>query len=177
MKWILASVAVAIFALAIWFAMRVGAFKEVVIEVTEMGPYQVVSKPHVGAYHKIVSAIEEVEAWAKANGESCRFSFGEFLDDPKVVDEDRLKSTGGCVVQKPWPSGLPEHYSYREIPKRKYLVAKFDGAPGIGPLKVYPRATREIESRGAKIDGPVIELYEVLPENRVVTTYLFPISP
>lgn len=176
MKWILMGVAATILAFAISFAIRVGAFKDVAIEVGERGPFKVVSKRHDGAYHKIVPVIEEVEKWARANSEPCRLSFGEFLDDPKVVDEDRLKSNGGCVVEKTWESGLPESYSYREIPQREYLVAKFDGAPGIGPLKVYPRATREIEALGRKVDGPIIEMYEILPGDRVLTTYLFPLA-
>jgi AraC family transcriptional regulator len=177
MKWILAAVAGTILALGIAFANRVGAFKDVSIDVTEQGPHKIVFRRHDGAYHKIVPAIEEVEKWARANGETCKLSFGEFLDDPKVVDEDRLKSNGGCLVEKEWSAGLPEHFSYREVPRRKYLIAKFDGAPGIGPLKVYPRATREIADRGLQMDGPVIELYEILPENRVLTTYLFPVRP
>ncbi|MES2962778.1 MAG: GyrI-like domain-containing protein [Bdellovibrionota bacterium] len=177
MKWILLGVAAVILALSISFAVRVGAFKDVAIELTELGPHKVVSRQHDGAYHQIVPVIEEVEKWARANGEACKHSFGEFLDDPKVVDEDRLKSHGGCLVEKEWATGLPEHFSYRELPRRKFLVAKFDGAPGIGPMKVYPRAMREISGRGLQIDGPVIEMYEILPENRVLTTYLFPIRP
>ncbi|MEK7357621.1 MAG: GyrI-like domain-containing protein, partial [Bdellovibrionota bacterium] len=151
--------------------------KEVTIEVSEQGPYKVVSHEHTGAYHLIAPVILDVEKWAKANGESCRFSFGEFLDDPKVVDEDRLKSSGGCVVEKDWSTGLPAGHVYREISRRTYLVAKFDGAPGIGPMKVYPRAMRAIEERGKKLEGPVIEMYEVLPGDQVITTYLFPIQP
>lgn len=177
MRWIVLAVAGSVLALAISFAVRIGAFKEVTIETGERGPYKVVSRLHEGAYHRIAPVIEEVEKWARANGEKCQFSFGEYLDDPQAVDEDRLRSNGGCVVDKDWSTGLPEGYVTREIAKRHYLVANFEGAPGIGPLRVYPRAMEEIEKLGKKVEGPIIEMYEVLSDKAVRTTYLFPISP
>jgi effector-binding domain-containing protein len=177
MRWILLAVVVGILGLAINFALRIGAFKEVTVTMEEQGPFKVVSRKHEGAYHKIVGTIEAVEKWAKANGEACKDSFGEFLDDPKVVDEDRLRSNAGCVVEKDWTTGLPEGSEFRTLPRRQYVVAKFDGAPGIGPLKVYPRAFREIEERQKTLDGPIIEMYEILPGEKVLTTYLFPIKP
>ena len=177
MRWVLLAVVVGLLGLAINFAMRVGAFKEVMITTEDQGPFKVVSRKHDGAYHKIEGTIEEVEKWAHANGETCKVSFGEFLDDPKVVDEDRLRSNAGCIVEKDWTKGLPEGSEFRTLPRRRFIVAKFEGAPGIGPLKVYPRAFRELEEKKKTLDGPIIETYELLPEEKVRTTYLFPIKP
>ena len=154
---------------------RVGYFKPVTTEISESGPYQVVVKHHVGAYNKIVPVIEEVEKWARENGEPCTVSLGEYIDDPKTAEEDRLNSNGGCVVEKDWSKGLPEGFVVREIPRARYLIATFEGAPSIGPLKVYPAAMAEIEAKGLTLSGPVIEMYTVLPKERVSTRYLFPV--
>jgi effector-binding domain-containing protein len=120
--------------------------------------------------------LEEVEKWAKENGEACKISFGEFIDDPDKVDEDRLRSNAGCVVEKTWDFVLPAGFGFREYPPRVYVVAEFDGAPSIGPFKVYPKTKDYIESHNYKLSGPVIEMYEILSEEKVRTTYLFPVE-
>ncbi len=155
---------------------RLGSFKSVAISEAEEGPVKIVFKKHVGAYHLIVSVIEEVEAWAKANGESCHLSFGEYLDDPDKVIEDRLRSTGGCIVAKKWDFVLPEGFGYRELPRHLYVKAEFDGAPSIGPIKVYPRAKDYIESHGYQQVGPTYEIYEIISPEKVKTTYWFPVA-
>ena len=174
MKLILLFVVVTVVAFASSLAYRLGAFTDVEVEVTEAGPFKMVYKHHVGAYHKIITAIEEVEKWARANGQSCQISFGEYLDDPKSADEDRLNSNGGCIVNEDWSTGLPEGLAYREIPRRQFVVAKFSGAPSIGPYKVYPRARDAMQDARLVPDGPVIELYEILADSKLATTYLFP---
>lgn len=155
---------------------RLGSFKEVVISEGQKGPYKIVFKNHVGAYHKIVPVIEEVEKWAKENGEPCTLSFGEYIDNPDTIDEDRLRSIGGCVVSKAWDFVLPAGFGYREYPPRDYVVAEFDGAPSIGPFKVYPKVKEYVSEKGYEINAPVIELYEILPDQKVKTTYLFPVA-
>jgi AraC family transcriptional regulator len=175
MKYVLATLGL-ILALFVAVYVYVGGYKPVTTEITEKGPFKVVYKEHLGAYHQIGVALEEVEKWAKANGETCQFTFGEYLDNPKLVDEDRLKSNGGCFVSKDWPSGLPEGFHYREIPKRQYLIAVFEGAPSIGPMKVYPKADSIMKDQGYKPDGAVIETYEILSPKSVETRYYFPIA-
>lgn len=160
---------------ALGLAIYLGAFKDVKLADETYGPIQLVAKPHVGAYHKIVPVIEEVEKWARANGEACHLSFGEYLDEVETVPEDRLKSNAGCFVEKDWSAGLPDGFTYREIPKRRYVTAEFEGAPSIGPIKVYPKANEFIESKGLENDGPVMEVYEILPEQKVRTKYFFPV--
>ncbi|MFM8834854.1 MAG: hypothetical protein ACKOEV_14685, partial [Cytophagales bacterium] len=75
-----------------------GAFKSVSISQDERGPFTLIYRSHVGPYHKIVGQIEIVERWAKENGLKCRLSFGEYFDDPRMVEEGRLNSRGGCLV-------------------------------------------------------------------------------
>lgn len=154
----------------------VGAFKPVLITESDWGPVRVVFKHHVGAYHKIVPVMEEVEAWARTSEEKCTLTFGEFQDDPKIVDEDRLNSNVGCLVEKEWLAGLPAGFEYREKPRLHALIAEFDGAPSIGPLKVYPKVKETAVSKNLKIAGPVIETYESLPGQKVKTRYYFPVE-
>lgn len=176
MKSLIAATVIVILALALWVAYYLGAHKPVALTLEQAGPFRVVYQKHIGAYHKIVPAIEEVEKWARENNEPCRLSFGEYLDNVDTVAEDRLQSHAGCLVEKEWTSGLPEKFTYREIPERRYVVAEFEGAPSIGPMKVYPGAQEYIEESGLKSDGPVIEMYEIMPNRMVKTRYYFPVT-
>ena len=163
-----------------------GAFKTVSVDEDERGPYTIIFKPHIGAYHKIVTTIEEIETWAKANGLKCRLSFGEYFDDPRVVEEGRLNSRGGCMLDplikdettrlESIRKSLPPDFQIAEIPKSKAVVALFTGAPGIGPLKVYPKAEDYITEHKLTRQGSVIEIYEVFDRKSMQTTYIWPLK-
>lgn len=169
----LIAVVLAVTTLGLYMASYLGAFKGVDISESEQGPFKLVYKDHTGSYHKIVSAIEQVEAWARENKIDCTQSFGEYLDDAKTVEESRLRSRGGCIVTEV-PQVLPEGFQYRELPARRYVVATFEGSPGIGPLKVYPKVEDFMKERTLTIEGPVIEIYVIHNQKAMTTTYLFP---
>ena len=176
MKWAILVTFVLIAGLATGVFIYVGGYKPVETEIGDAGPYRLLYKKHLGPYHEIVKTLTDVETWAHAHDEKCELTFGEYLDNPKLVAEDRLESNGGCIVEKTFSKDLPEGFAFREIPKREYLMATFDGAPSIGPLKVYPKADKIMRHEGLQADGAVIEVYEVLSSKAVKTRYYFPVS-
>ena len=94
-----------------------------------------------------------------------------------MSDEDRRNANGGCIVDHDFSTAkLPEGFLYRELPKHLYVVAHFEGAPSIGPFKVYPKAEGAIAEQGLIADGATIEMYETLPEQKVTTMYHFPVK-
>jgi len=103
-------------------------------------------------------------------------AFGRYLDDPKVVEHDRLRSHGGCLVQGGAlnPSiSLPEGLKSESLLTKEYVLATFNGSPSIAPFVVYPKVTKWFDKYGYKMSGPVIETYKTLPDETVLTTYLF----
>ncbi len=177
MKMILVMTVGTILVFAIGLALRLGIHKPVRVLEQEEGPFMQIYKHHVGPYYKIVPVIQEVEKWAKDNQVKCELTFGEYQDDPKTVDEDRLQSLGGCIVEAAAATPqLPQDFLYRELPRRRYVEAQFDGAPSIGPYKVYPKALSYLEEKGKKLAGPVMEVYRVTSRFNVETKYLFPIE-
>lgn len=176
MKYILFFVLVVIISFSLFLANYLGAFKGVDISEATQGPFQTVYIEHVGPYHKVNKVIEKVENFMKSQGAPCKRTFGEYLDDPQTVEEARLRSRVGCLVESA-PAGLPEDMKLGEIPQRKYVVAVFTGSPGIGPLKVYPRVNDYMVKQKLKQSGAVIEIYEIhsiTEKNAMTTTYLFP---
>ena len=180
------ALAIGMIIFALYLFQYTGAFKSVTIGTDQRGPYTVIYKDHVGAYHKTVSAIEEVETWAKSHGLKCRLSFGEYFDDPDLVEEGRLKSRGGCLLDplvesefktfEKIKNDLPNELKSDVIPTTKAVVALFDGAPGIGPLKVYPKAAEYMEKNKLMKNGAVIEIYEIFDSKSMQTTYLWPVT-
>lgn len=176
MKSMIAFVVAFIIFVGVMLLVRLGAFKPVSVTSMAAGPFRVVYKHHTGPYHKIVPVLESVEKWAAENQEACQTAFGEYIDNPDLIEEDRLNSNGGCVVNADWSGRLKEELMYREIPKHLYVVAEFEGAPSIGPQKVYPRATKFITDNGLQVSGPVIEMYERVSNSQIKTHYYFPVS-
>lgn len=160
----------------IYAVFNLGVFKDVQIE---KGPYaelHLVYKDHVGPYHYIGDVIKEVEKFFKENNLDCPITFGQYLDDPRVVEHERLKSRGGCLHE-----GFPENFSTdlkkMLIPAGEYYIAHFSGSPWIGPYKVYGKVFEKAAQDGNGLKGPVIEIYEAFGTEGMRTTYLFPLSP
>jgi DNA gyrase inhibitor GyrI len=178
MKYILVFALVAITSFSIFLANYLGAFKGVDISESSQGPFLTVYLEHVGPYHKVNKVIEKVEKFMKSQGAPCGRTFGEYLDDPQSMEEARLRSKVGCIVES-YPAALPEEFRTGEIPQRKYVVAVFTGSPGIGPLKVYPRVNDFLLKQKLKQSGAVVEIYEIhsiTEKNAMTTTYLFPVQ-
>jgi effector-binding domain-containing protein len=171
----LVAVLLVVLSIGAWLFYYLGAFKSVDITEVQKEPMKMIYKDHTGPYHKIVTVIEEVETWAKAHNIDCSESFGEYIDDANTVEEARLRSRGGCLV-KDLPPKLPEGFQSREIPARKYVMATFEGSPGIGPMKVYPKAESYMREHQLTLDGSVIEIYVIHSEKAMTTTYLFPLA-
>ncbi|MEY4616876.1 MAG: hypothetical protein RJB66_1836 [Pseudomonadota bacterium] len=155
-----------------YLAYYLGVFKPVVLGIGDFGPHQLVYKKHMGAYHKIVPTIEDVERFVRSKGEPCKISFGEFLDDPKKVEQDRLRANVGCLVDYPMEN-LPEDFEQKNVEKQLFIHAQFEGSPAIGPYKVYMKVFSVMEQKGLEPNGSVFEFYEVLPNQKMKTDYYF----
>lgn len=172
-KWFFIFLFSGIATVAISLYFKLGAYKDVAVEIKEVPSKILIYKKHFGPYHKISHAIEQVESWALKNDVPCFTSFGLYLDDPRETDADRLKSEGGCVVDRTYDkSKLPLDLEQKIQPAQKYIVATFDGSPAIGPFVVYPKASEWASEQRLKILTPTIETYKI-SNNKVITTYYF----
>ena len=155
MKTLLLSVFLGIIFLGTYLYFYLGAFKDVHVHLVEVPSFHILYKKHIGPYHKINEVILSIEQWAQKHNLPCSQSFGEYLDKPGEVDEDRLRSHGGCLTPKT-DVPLPEGFFQRTLEANKYISAEFSGSPAIGPFVVYPQ-TREICYQG-KARNPKEEL-------------------
>lgn len=176
MKSLLLIIFIGLISLVIYMTITLGVFKEVTV--TE-GTYQelhLIYKDHLGPYHTIAEVIKDVETWTKAQGLACDLTFGQFIDDPSIVEHERLKSRGGCVVSAfPTADKIPVEMKTMIIPARNYILAEFDGSPWLGPYKVYSKIAKIADEKKVRIVDPVIEIYKLIDAHHMETTYLFPL--
>lgn len=154
----------------------VGAFQGVKISDGEAPPFVLLGKAHVGAFHKIVPVIEEVETWAKAHQIDCTQSFGLYRDDPRQTEEGRLQSFGGCWVAAAPTLALPQEFHVETWDQPYFVKAVFEGSPGIGPYKVYPKVEDYISEKGFRKLPGVLEVYVIHSQKEMTTTYYFPVA-
>lgn len=169
------SLIIALFGLAAYLFFYLGVNKPVSVELEERGPFHFIYKNHLGAYHEIGPVISAVESWAAEKHLDCPLTFGEYLDDPDAVDQDRLHSRGGCILNEKPSLELPEGLTYEERARKHYAVGRFEGSPAIGPWKAYPKIKDFIETRRLKASGTVLETY-LIRGDKVTTEFLFPVE-
>lgn len=167
--------------IALVTAYFMGAFEGVQMGVGKKQGALLIFAEHAGPYHEINKTISKVEGFALHAQLPCSLTFGEYLDDPELVDPDRLRSYGGCYIEGDWgvtkekltKMTLPKEIQYRVLPAAQYLISKFEGSPVIGPFKVYPKARSWAESKKAKLVPPFIEIYQIVEKRKIITEYLF----
>lgn len=164
----------------IYLMVHLGVWKNPEISMMETKPRKLLVKNHLGAYHKINPIIQSVESFAKKFELECSETFGEYLDDPTVINEDRLRSRGGCIV--PFETDFintkftaadlkQEDLELIELPAAKYVTAVFTGSPAIGPYKVYPKIDRYMQNHKLVRKGSVMEVYKITSATEMTTTY------
>ncbi len=162
------------FSFVAYLYIYLGFSRKVDIELAKRGPHYLLFQEHLGAYHQIGPLIHAAEQWASINNVHCPRTFGEFIDDPQAIDQDRLRSRAGCVLLTPLNT-LPTEFKFEERPEQLFVVARFSGSPSVGPFTVYPKVRDFMDQNRLKAAGPVIEIYTV-DGSDVTTEFLFPIE-
>lgn len=166
---------------AVILASYMGLFRPVHIQIDKRPAMHLLYKNYMGPYHKIVPTLEAVEKWAKSNGIQCHESFGEFLDDPKSVEESRLRAKSGCLLSEEEKtkitSKLPNSFLLESYPETKAIKVIFEGSPAVGPIRVYSKVQSFAADSQFTFTGAPIEIYNIDSQtNGMITTYYFPIK-
>ena len=166
--------------LFLYLFFHLGFAKKVINDGLVEETFYIIGTSHLGPYYKINAVIQDVESWAQRMQISCPFTFGLYLDNPHIADENRLRSEGGCISKQPYPvevhqQVLNSHYFTRKLEQKKYLKFSFSGSPAISPFKVYPAANDWFNETGYPRGTAVLEIYK-MNGNKMTTEYYFPIA-
>jgi len=93
--------------------------------------------------------------------------FGMYLDDPRKVDKDKLRSEVGCILENAdtaqifW---LKSKFKIRVCPVTDYITTEFPYkgkiSVMIGLMKVYPALMNYVKANGYAETGPIMEVYD-----------------
>lgn len=145
------------FAVGLFYALQMGAFNRVRLVREERGPYRILCLSHKGSYNKIAEKILEVEKRLKEAGTEIIVPCAIYYDSPSEVPEDELRSKGGFVVAV--DAAVPALLEIEDIPRREVLVAQFEGAPALAPVKMRPAIAGWLAENGLRAGGPAVEFY------------------
>lgn len=170
--------AVGVLGLATYLYFHLGVREPVLVQIIDKPDAVLIYKDHVGEYYKISNVIREVESWAQAHNLDCSQSFGEYFDDPAVVEPERLRSRGGCVVSATESIDSVDLTGVKSETwlGGRFIQAEFSGSPAIAPFKVYPRLQEFAEAQFLKAEFRCIEIYRFI-NGKMQTTYLRRILP
>ena len=182
LKYVIGFTAAALLGFLSVVAIYLGVLAPVEVQVQPLERKHLVFQYHVGPYHKIGLALEEVQLWVKAHDSQmgeCQESFGEFLLNPKEVDAEHLRSHVGCVVEQPVTS-LPPNWEYKMVEFERGLAVHFTGSPSIGPWKVYPKMEAFMKERGWVTHTAPFEFYTITSNvafnTKMTTLYYWPLT-
>jgi hypothetical protein len=154
------------FLLAVFiFLAWMGAFSEIEVRESTVGPMLLVYKTQQGNYRQTRGTVKQALRYLDGLGLKSTQGFGLFHDDPRVVPETELRSEAGAVLEVGEESNitqLPEAFASRIFPAQKSLTAVFPLknflSIYIGLMKAYPKLSKELEARGSK-PGSAMEIY------------------
>jgi len=99
--------------------------------------------------------------------------FGIYLDNPRKVDKNKLRSEVGFILENAdtaqvfW---LKSKFKIRVLPIREYITTEFPYkgkmSVMIGLMKVYPALMKYVKANGFAETGPVMEVYD-MPNNKI----------
>lgn len=173
--WILAGILISLIGLGGYLYIYLGFYKEPQITGEQSVDFWFLYKEHRGAYHLISTLLNEVEKKVISDQLPCEKTFGLFLDNPKMIEEDRLRSEVGCVLAVS-PPHVPKGLSLKRWQSPRNLHASFTGSPAVGPFKVYPMIEKWFAQNRLPMSHESLEVYMVGARGSVTTDYYIPIN-
>ncbi|MFO7864538.1 MAG: hypothetical protein R6U85_11095 [Salinivirgaceae bacterium] len=153
--------------LAVWAYFD--GFRKIKITVAEQGGETVVYESITGDYRQSGAVMDKVYYTLLNDYKIETYKgFGQYYDNPKLVDKTKLRSEAGCIiepkdVQKLVQIDIP--FRVKTIPVKKYMITEFPykGKLSVmfGIFKVYPALEKFTMQNNHSIDGSIIEIYDV----------------
>ncbi len=177
---ILGVIFLAIFLLVVAVLAHAGLFESITIVERETGPYTIVYKEHLGAYHKVKPAMDEVYEGLLEMGIETYRGVGLYFDDPQEVPADQLRSEVGSILEitdLDKVDQIEETFKVKKVPHQKSVIVEFPIrnmlSYMIAPAKVYREMGVFWQEKGYPGYGYAVEIYDV--PNKTIT-YIMPIE-
>ena len=140
------------------FAWYLGFFKQVIIQKVQ-SPYILgIVLSHQGNYQKVGKKIIEVQRYLATKKIECK-PIAIYYDDEAKVIKKNLKSSGGCILQRPLKN-LPKKYEIIQFKRRRALLGRVSSHPGIAKIKLFAAMKKYVSNNNFSFTFPVITLFD-----------------
>jgi hypothetical protein len=162
------SIIIVIVVVALALMSGAGFFEKVTVSERDMGPFTLIYMEYKGPYNQTGKVFAKVYEICKTVGVSTARGIGIYLDNPRTVAADQLRSECGSVLEGKdllkIPALLGKGLKVQLLPREASLVAEFPLKNGlsymIGPAVSYRVLMKYAKQKNFK-DGPVYELYDI----------------
>ena len=145
-----------------------GCFYKINLKTVNSGGEILIYENVTGAYNQASKISNKVYYELLNNYKIETFKgFGIYYDNPKTVEQNKLRSEVGCIgenIDNKTLEKIKEQFQVKNLPIENYLAAEFPfkGFPSIiiGMIKAYPIIEKYIIEKGFE-DGPIMEIYDV----------------
>lgn len=162
------------------FLVYSGLFSKISIQEMDLGPFDLAYEDHVGNYSdagKIFSRMyDTIEKDFSIKPER---SFGIYLDDPRTVPAEKLRSELGFIIDEKDAGRMDDlktRFKVRKLERKKYAAVLFPYRNPIsifiGIMRVYTPLAQYIKDKGYKTEYG-LEIYD---RSLKRTTYAFTIK-
>ena len=167
-------VIISLTAIIVLMLFNYGWFTNVGVQLKEEGGEKLVYESRMGSYDKSGDVIHKLENQLKNENIKAVKGFGWYLDNPRFVKKDSLRSEVGCMLESVDTSkisGLKGKYNIKTCPVKKYITAEFPYKSNVsiilGVLKVYPAMMKFVKDNNYDEKGAIMEIYDI-SNNRIL---------
>ena len=167
-------IVLSVFVLLIFVFGFFGGFYKVNIQVNNINGEILVYEDVIGAYNQTKKVIDKIyyKLLNKFKIETEK-GFGIFYDNPKNVEQSKLRSEVGCIIESidsEMLEQIKKHFKVKTLPNEKYLFAEFPFkgflSIMIGMVKIYQKFGKYISENNYP-DGPIMKIYDV-PNKKII---------
>lgn len=146
-----------------------GGFKNIKPQITKCGGETLVFEKVTGHYKQSAVVSDRVyDKLIKDYNIKTTKGFGLYYDNPQKVEESKLRSEVGCILESKdveKTEELKKDFNVSVFATEEYIVAEFPfkGKMSVilGIMKVYPALNKFAEENGYNPDSPVMEIWDV----------------
>ncbi len=157
-----------------------GLFSGVTVQEVKKGPWVFVYDKHNGPYKGVKKVADRIyRSLLKDEKIETIRGFGIYYDKPGEVEESKLRSIAGCLIEEKDLGRVPElekKYHVGELPAETYLFVEFPYKGGmslmLGIFKVYPKLADYMAKKNYA-PVPMMEIYDV-PAGKIY--YIAPVN-
>ena len=170
-RWIIWPLLVLVPAAALFLSFRKETVVQPQMALVDLPAMQIVYVDHAGRYQQVAQWLSDFIQAAKQDRIYCHDLWVQYLDNTRLVAEDKLRSRAGCVVDA-IPQPLPPGLQSKTIPAHAYVQAEITSNSQLVMMENASSLVLFAQQNGMLPSGIVMTLFDPLKQQVGQSTLL-----